>query len=100
MMRIVNRPRRGGKTTEMIHMAAEHGLCIVCPNAQQALWIKRAAQRMNKTIPEPITWEQFTAGAARGISQDYVIDNLDLCLQRYAGANGIRGASLTGAEVA
>lgn len=98
-MRIVSRPRCGGKTTDLIRMAEGGGVCIVAPNIEQVRHIVKMARSMGVKIFPPITWEDFLAGRTRGFTVDFLIDNLDLCLQRYAGAQAVVGASMTGTEI-
>ncbi|MFF0498562.1 hypothetical protein ACFYU5_19305 [Nocardia aobensis] len=96
MIRIINRGRQCGKTVEMIRMAAEQNLRIVCVNKEQAKRIERMAFDMEMDILPPMVWEAFTSGGTRGYDHRYLIDNLDDCLRRYG---GVAGFSVTGASV-
>lgn len=98
-MRIVSGGRQLGKTTAMIHMAAETNAYIVCPNRQQVDHVFRMSKDMGVRIHQPITWDDLIEKRyhARGISA-FVIDNLDQCIQQVTPVP-VLGASVPAADV-
>lgn len=58
-MNIDVRARQAGKTRDMIIMAAEQGLYIVCMNLNEVDRISRAALDMGLDINQPITFKDF-----------------------------------------
>ena len=90
-------PRQGGKTTEMIRLAADEFLYIVCPDLRQVRHIAAEAERLGLDIPFPLTWHEFAANQwyGKGI-KGFVIDNLDICVQSIAHGLPIRAVTLTG----
>lgn len=81
-MRVINRPRAGGKTHEIIKLCAEKGGYIVCFNRQEANRVFHVAKNMGLKVPLPITFREFIERKyhAPGITQ-FLIDNLDICIQ-------------------
>ena len=75
-------PRQGGKTTEMIRLADDEFLYIVCATQDEAKRVWRAALEQGANIPTPITWREFCDHQYYGKGvQGFLIDNLDLCVQ-------------------
>lgn len=56
------RPRRGGKTAEMIRLCAEQGGYIVCADARHAQEVFRRSREMSLNIPYPITAREWHGG--------------------------------------
>ena len=42
-MKVIARPRQGGKTTELVKLAAEEFLYVVCPDRHQARHVQHMA---------------------------------------------------------
>lgn len=62
-MNILNKPRRSGKTTELIYASEATGFPIIaCKGDNHAESIKLQAEEMGCVIPEPITLEDFRHG--------------------------------------
>ena len=97
-MNVYARPRRGGKTTELVRLAAEEFLYVVCPDRQQVRYVQRVARDMGLDIPFPMTWGEFLRGdyRSKGV-KGFVIDNLDLCIQQMTTVP-VRAVSLTDAD--
>ncbi len=97
-MKVIARPRQGGKTTDLIKLAAEEFLYVVCPDRQQVRYVQRVAQDMGLDIPFPMTWGEFLRCdyRSKGV-KGFVIDNLDLCIQQMTSVP-VRAVSLTDAE--
>lgn len=97
-MKVIARPRQGGKTTELIRLAAEEFLYVVCPDLAQVRYVSQMARDMGLDIPFPLTWHEFSAGRfhSRGIN-GFVIDNLDMCVQQMTTVP-VRAVSLTDAD--
>jgi hypothetical protein len=85
MTDLIVRPRQGGKTTELIQLAAEHRAYIVCLNMREAQRIAGQAKKAGLDIPFPLTVEEFSRGDfySRGI-RGFLFDNLDVMLERLA----------------
>ena len=91
-MRIINRPRRAGKSTQLVLEAAAKNLQIVCPDIQMCNNLKDIAQDFEVEIIEPITihwlmWNWFQ-------EKDIVIDEALMCLQSILHKSNIKTISL------
>jgi hypothetical protein len=92
---IYAKPRQGGKTTDLIRLAADGFLYIVCVNHAEAYRIAEQAREMGFDIPFPMTWNEFVHDPPQGRQiKGFVIDNLDLCIQMMV-PEPIRAVSLT-----
>ncbi len=89
-------PRQRGKTTEMIRLAADEFLYIVCIDQREVKRIAGEAARLGLDIPFPLTWSEFEHHDyhGKGIS-GFIIDNLDLCVQSMTTVP-VRAVTLTG----
>jgi hypothetical protein len=94
-VQVIARDRQLGKTTDLIRLAAQDWLYVVCPDRRQVQHVVRTARAMSLDIPFPLTWHEFTSGAhsGKGIN-GFVIDNLDHCVQGMTPVP-IRAVSLT-----
>lgn len=90
-MEIICKPRRYGKTTELIKLASkeEYGL-IVCHSREEAYRIFEMSFKMRKNneidgfIPLPITYQEYLGGAYYGKNVSKIfIDNADAFLQSF-----------------
>lgn len=91
---IIIRGRQGGKTTEMIRLAAEHQSYIVCPDRIRARQIWERAKDMGLTIPFPLTADEWQKHAyhppgVRGL----LFDDLDQIIQKMSGTVPVLAAS-------
>jgi hypothetical protein len=94
-MEVYAKPRQRGKTTDLIKLAAEEFLYIVCIDRTEVRRVADEAREMGLDIPFPLTWHEFASGLYHGHGiQGFVIDNLDLCIQQVTPAP-IRAVSLT-----
>lgn len=91
-------PRRGGKTAEMIRLAAEEFLYIVCPDQAEARRIAGEAERLGLDIPFPLTFSEFRNHDyyGKGI-KGFAIDNVDMFVQSMTHVP-VRAVTLTGEE--
>ena len=97
-MKVYARPRQGGKTTELIRLAAEEFLYVDSPDQAQVRYVARTARDMGLDIPFPLTWQEFTSGRYEGKGiNGFVIDNLDMCIQQMTTVP-VRAVSLTDAD--
>jgi len=81
-MKIIIRPRRMGKTTELIKQSGKEWKYIVCHSHQEAIRIQEQARRINIKIPLPITYQEFLAKEYYGKRiKGFLIDNIDFLLQ-------------------
>ena len=76
MYRII-KPRGGGKTTEILHLAEETGATVVCANPR-LMKKKIEAEGYNDSI-QCISYEDFIHYSA-GTGQSYLIDEIDQLL--------------------
>jgi hypothetical protein len=83
-MKIDIRPRRAGKTTDLIKECAENGGYIVCCHKREAERIHKTATDMGLSIPLPMTWYEFMQGLYSSNVRILYIDNIDMCLQHAA----------------
>jgi hypothetical protein len=79
---MIIRGRQGGKTTEMIRLAAEHHAYIVCTDQRRARQIAEQARGMGLSIPFPLTageWRErsYHPPGVRGL----LFDDLDRIIQ-------------------
>lgn len=84
---IVNvKPRQQGKTYDLIKMASEQWLYIVCMNLDDVKRISDMALSMGCSIPQPITFRDFLDSRKdkRNGIKGYLIDNADMLLQSLA----------------
>lgn len=97
-MKVIARPRQGGKTTELVRLAAEEFLYVVCPDQRQVRYVAQMARDMGLDIPLPMTWGEFLRGDyhSKGV-KGFVIDNLDLCIQEMTHVP-VRAVSLTDSD--
>ncbi len=93
-------PRQGGKTTEMIRLAAEEWLYIVAITEEEGHRLYRKAIEAHINIPYPITWDDFVNRRyySKGVN-GFLIDNLDMCVQSMTTVP-VRAVTLTGDDVA
>ena len=98
-MKVIARPRQGGKTTDLVKLAAQEFLYVVCPDRHQVRHVQRMAAEMGLDIPFPMTWGEFLRCDyhSKGV-QGFVIDNLDLCIQSMSPVVPVRAVSLTDAD--
>jgi hypothetical protein len=64
-VKIYLRPRQGGKTHELIKLAAAEELVIVCPGHEMARYVSEEARDMGLKIPDPVTWHDFASSRWR-----------------------------------
>lgn len=95
-MKVIVRPRQGGKTTELLQLAVEHFAYIVCPDMRSARHVWDVARHLGLNIPQPITWQEFLEHRYRGAGvKAFIIDDLDACLESMTMVP-IIAASMTG----
>lgn len=81
-MEIIYKPRRSGKTTELIKACILKGGYIVCNNEREAHRIQEQAKDMGYKIPLPITYDELiNKQYSKNISKLH-IDNLGIFLDR------------------
>jgi hypothetical protein len=98
MMRIVIKPKRGGKTDEAIRLSAEKWFLIVCDNDGVQRVSDRAIE-LGLEIPYPITYSEFIAHSFYGAGlKGFILDNIEMLLLYLAKGVPIGMISLTGPE--
>jgi len=82
-MKVIHKPRRTGKTTELIKIASQEGGYIVCYSYEEVYRISKTAEEMGEQILFPITYDEFLNGSfcSKNIKAFY-IDNVELLLSR------------------
>jgi hypothetical protein len=99
-MKVYVRPRQGGKTHELIELAAEEQLTIVCSTLEMVRNVEQRARDMNLDIPKPVSWRYLARGGLRGRRvKGLLVDDADACLQDLAGPVPVVALSLTGEVV-
>lgn len=58
-MDVICRPRRSGKTTDLIKACAEQGGCIVCHDRDECYRVAEVAKKLGVSIPFPISFSEF-----------------------------------------
>jgi len=78
-IKLIIRPMRGGKTTELIKRCAERGGYIVCRSLEEAGRIFGQAKQMGLKIPFPISYDEFVNRKyyGKGVKK-FHIDNIDM----------------------
>jgi hypothetical protein len=85
-VKVYAKPRGGGKTHELIKLAADRHLVVICASAEMAGMVAKRARELGLDIPQPLSWRQVMNGAHRGRRiNGYVIDDADACLQQIVG---------------
>lgn len=96
MIEVILRPRRAGKTYELVKKASEENLYIICANRTQVRATQDVARQNGFVIPFPMTWQEFIEKQYYGRNiNGFVIDNLDMCLQSMTPVE-IKAVSLNG----
>ena len=75
-MKIINRPRGTGKTTQLIYLSECTGVPIVSHNPD---FVKTLAEKMGCKIPEPINIDKFSHELLGNV-RSYYIDDLEAIL--------------------
>lgn len=94
-MKLISKPRRGGKTTELIKLSAETGAYIVCHSKQEAHRVQAVATRQGVNIPFPLSYGEFVNRdyCGRGVS-GLLIDNVEALLE-YMALSPVVAATIT-----
>lgn len=93
-MKIICKDRQGGKTTEIIKIAAEGFFYIVCIDHREALRVAEQAKNMKLDIPFPITFDDFIKGKYyRPGIKGFVVDNADILIQQIARGVSVEAVS-------
>lgn len=82
-MKVITRPRKGGKTTALILEAEKSFSYIVCPNQEHVQNVWNIARHIGANIPQPITFAEFVAMQyhPKGV-KSFMVDDIDRCLQQ------------------
>ena len=84
-MRVILKPRQGGKTYDMIHLSAILNVPILTADSTRARFVESMAHTMGVLIPKPISAESLRARRWRGdiyvIPKDVVVDDADAVLR-------------------
>lgn len=97
-MNILNKPRRSGKTTELIYASEATGFPIIaCKGFNHAEAIKIQAAKMGCVIPEPITIDEYHHGHQFRLPFEAVFldEGEDLIKDAVQAYTGVRIAALT-----
>lgn len=65
-MKLINKSRGTGKTTQLIYVSAITGFKIIVPNAAMAKYVEELAKKMGLKIPQPISYVEYKIGNDRG----------------------------------
>lgn len=79
-MRIINKGRAIGKSTQLLYVSELTGYRIICPTFEQAKYLQRKAKELKLDIPEPMSYISYAA--VRGMwDEKILIDNVDQILE-------------------
>ena len=88
-MKIIARPRRCGKTAELIKLADGRNGFIVVPHAGMAGYVKDLAREMGATINDPVTLDDVVNGSPKllglKLGTPLFFDNVEMMLEQLAG---------------
>jgi hypothetical protein len=85
MIKIILRPRAGGKTTELIKFAAEHNLVIACSTTRQCKLVAEMAEAMKCQILSPIRIQDVSHRLQGLRVAGIAVDNVSSCLTALIG---------------
>ena len=84
-MRIINKGRRNGKSIELLYASEVTGYRIICPNHEQAEFLKKLAKELGLDIPEPMSYISYAA--MRGLYDETIlIDNVEQIMDKILSA--------------
>lgn len=84
-MKIICKPRRAGKTTHIIHLAAEHDSYIVCISRSECERVAAQAESIGVNIRFPVTMEEFISWQQQAReAKSFIIDNIDAIISKMA----------------
>lgn len=84
-MKIIAKPRRMGKTTEIIKRAAKDFGYIVCLSHAECHRIAKQAKELTLDIPFPLTFDEYIGGHFHGKGiKSFHIDNADWLLSIFS----------------
>ena len=95
-MKIILKPIRAGKTTELIKLSAEKQFSIICFNRQEALRVASNAKYHGFKIPFPMTYDElinkyYYGKGIKGI----LVDNADMFIDYIAGELYVEAITIT-----
>lgn len=76
-MKLINKSRRTGKTTQLIYASAITGFRIIAPNHAMAKCIKEMAKNMGFKIPEPMSDVEYRNRKYDGDHTPILIDDVE-----------------------
>ena len=86
-MKIINKGRRNGKSIELLYASEVTGYRIICPNEQQAQYLKKMADELGLIIPEPMSYKRYVSIKGFSLNADKIlIDNVDHILDEILAA--------------
>jgi hypothetical protein len=99
-MRVIQYPRRGGKTDALIRQCAKANGYIVVQNRKLAGEVSDRARVLGCDLNFPITFDEFLSGAfdGRGV-RELFIDDLDVLVARLARGTKVSAVSVTATAV-
>ena len=95
---LIIRPRKSGKTTELLKKSAETHTYILVKNQKRARDLFNKARQMNYAIPYPVTLDEYRASRFVGscIRRDGIyIDDLDDLLKELLPGIRIKAVTMT-----
>lgn len=94
-MKIINKDRGSGKTTELIHASEVTGFRIITSSMFQAEYVKKLAEKYGNNIPEPMSFGEYKANKKHFHDDGILIDEcktiLDGILDEYFGCHVYAG---------
>lgn len=93
-MKIINLPRRCGKTMRLLYASDFNYTPILCSTFDQKDHLVRQAERLGLHIPEPIVASEITSRRILGsnaANMDLLVDEAPMVLQTLLSSLGMRG---------
>ena len=93
-MKIINLPRRCGKTTRLLYASDFDYTPILCATFDQKDHLVSQAERLGLHIPEPIVASEITSRRILGspaADMDLLVDEAPMVLQALLSSLGMRG---------
>jgi len=79
-MKVIVKPRQGGKTYDLVMRAKNHNGYIVCHSLSEGKRIAGIARDLGIYINHPITYDEFLKGHYGPFCKCFHIDNVDMLL--------------------
>lgn len=98
-MEKIIKPRRTGKTTDLIKISEKTGIYILTADRIRAGYVFNTAQEQKRNIPFPVTLRDYQRTGFRGSFINHIlIDDADVVLQELFKTVQVEALTMTGPE--